>query len=127
MKRLAFPGYPDGVLFDRRFVAPAEFERLLGWKLRPEGLCRDDRCVPLPPGAFDGEGRLDIVAAAARVRRPVVADETRGLWCLGPEAEVPVLAAAKAPDLVLPDWKGQPFALRSLRGQKVLLVAWASW
>jgi hypothetical protein len=27
----------------------------------------------------------------------------------------------------LPDIDGQPFSLESLRGQKVLLVAWASW
>ena len=38
-----------------------------------------------------------------------------------------VLTSAEAPDLLLPDWKGVEFALRSLRGRKVLLVAWASW
>jgi hypothetical protein len=34
---------------------------------------------------------------------------------------------AEAPDLVLPDRDGNPFALSSLRGHKVALVAWASW
>jgi peroxiredoxin len=38
-----------------------------------------------------------------------------------------MLTTATAPDLVLPDADGNPFHLSSLRGQKVLLVAWASW
>ena len=42
------------------------------------------------------------------------------------------LVRAMEPDTVtlnavLPDVDGNPFALGSLRGQKVLLVAWASW
>jgi hypothetical protein len=32
-----------------------------------------------------------------------------------------------APALQLPDADGNPFDLASLHGQKVLLVAWASW
>jgi peroxiredoxin len=38
-----------------------------------------------------------------------------------------VLTTAVAPELELPDADGNPFRLSSLRGQKVLLVAWASW
>jgi peroxiredoxin len=49
------------------------------------------------------------------------------VWCLGPEAGGRVLSSAVLPDIVLPDLEGKPFALRELRGQKVLLVAWASW
>ena len=37
------------------------------------------------------------------------------------------LATAEAPELELPDVDGTTFALSSLRGQKVLLAAWASW
>lgn len=120
--------YAAAVLFRSRCVAPDEFERTTGWALRPEGLChgQSDRCVPLPAGTVR-DGRVDVVAAAARLRMPVVADEARGLWSLGPEADGPLLSSVEAPDLVLPDLEGRPFALRSLRGQKVLLVAWASW
>jgi peroxiredoxin len=32
-----------------------------------------------------------------------------------------------APELELPDLSGRSFALSSLRGQKVVLIAWASW
>ena len=34
---------------------------------------------------------------------------------------------ALAPELTLPDLDGRPFELSSLRGQKVVLAAWASW
>ena len=35
--------------------------------------------------------------------------------------------SAEAPDFTLPDLDGRPFRLSVLRGQKVVLVAWASW
>ena len=38
------------------------------------------------------------------------------------------LASAEAPELELPDLRtGELFRLSSLRGQKVMLLAWASW
>ncbi len=113
-------------------VDPVEFERHTGWAIRPEGLCKDDRCVPVPgaastatPGA---EGtRLDVTLIAGRLGMPLIRDEVSGLWCLGPEAGGRALAGAHAPDLILPDAGGGEFHLSSLRGLKVLLVAWASW
>jgi hypothetical protein len=38
-----------------------------------------------------------------------------------------VLATAEAPELVLPDLDGTPLHLRSLLGQKVVLVAWSPY
>lgn len=37
------------------------------------------------------------------------------------------LTTAQAPDITLPDYKGNPFKLSSLSGQKVLIVTWSSW
>jgi peroxiredoxin len=37
------------------------------------------------------------------------------------------LATAEAPELTLPDLDGNEFKLSSLRGQKVLLFAWAPY
>jgi hypothetical protein len=37
------------------------------------------------------------------------------------------LATAQAPELTLPDLDGNVFSLSSLRGQKVIVVSWASW
>lgn len=105
-------------------VDPVELERRTGWAIKPEGACKDERCVLLPPGR---EERTDARVLAEKLGMPIVQDETTGLLCLGPEAGGRALASAIAPDLVLPDLEGRPFDLKSLRGRKVLLYAWASW
>jgi hypothetical protein len=101
-----------------------EFTRRTGWRFEPEGACRGDLCVPLPEPPGDV---IDAHVLADRLGMPLVEDRGAGLWCLGPESHGRVLQTAEAPDLRLPDWRGQPFALSSLRGRKVLLLAWASW
>jgi hypothetical protein len=93
-----------------------------GWELKPEGLCRDDRCVPLGDAAPD-----DASSVAARLGMPLVHDEANGLWAVGPESGGRMLASTRLPEITLPDLDGNPFSLSSLLGQKVLLVAWASW
>ena len=105
-------------------VDPGELEQRTGWEIKPEGACKDDRCVPLPP--MTGT-QVDVRVLAERLGMPLLHDEKYDLWCLGPESGGHVLNSAVAPDIVLPDLDGNPFALRSLRGQKVIVVAWASW
>ena len=105
-------------------ISAAELERVTGWHLRPEGLCRDDRCVPFVAPDHDA---IDIVAAARALGRPVVHDEKHGLFALGAESGGHALASASAPELTLPDIDGRVRTLSSLRGRKVLLIAWASW
>ena len=101
-----------------------EFERRTGWSIKPEGACKGDVCVPMPVGE---NRRLDVLTVAERLHMPLIHDEESGKWCLGPEALGRALTTAEAPELALPDWHGEEFRLRSLRGMKVLLVAWASW
>ena len=105
-------------------VGTDEFERQTGWAIKPEGACKDDRCVPLPSPMADG---VDLQAIAGQLHMPLIHDEDAGLWCLGPEAGGKALTSSQAPDLELPDWRGNTFKLASLRGTKVLLVAWATW
>ena len=107
-------------------VDPIELERRTGWSIKPQGACKEDRCVPLPSeGATDGG--IDARVLAERLGMPLVHDEASGLWCLGPEAGGRALTSARAPELVLPNTDGTAFSLASLRGTNVLLVAWASW
>ena len=73
-----------------------------------------------------GDG-LDVSVLSEALSMPLVSDQAHGLWCLGPPATGRALDTAAAPDLVLPDVDGKAFSLASLRGQKVLLIAWASW
>lgn len=109
-------------------VAPADLERRTGWQIKPEGACLGDICVPLPEGVRREDDTLDAPALAARLGAPLLHDDTVGLWSLGPATvSGRSLATAQAPDLELPDVDGNPFSLASLRGRKVLLVAWASW
>lgn len=115
------------MLLDALSVDSADFAARTGWVMRPEGACKGDRCVPLPPSATTDGGRLDVTVLAERLGMPLVEDAEHGLWALGPESGGRALPTAVAPELTLPDIDGNPFSLSSLHGQKVLLVAWASW
>ncbi len=112
------------MLLESLDVSADELAGRTGWELKPEGMCKGDRCVPLPPGVRDP---IDLRLLAERLGMPLVHDERHGVWALGPEAGGRALTTAEAPELTLPDFDGNPFSLSSLRGQKVLLVAWASW
>jgi hypothetical protein len=105
---------------------PAEFAARTGWVAKPQGLCQGEVCVPAP-GAIGDDGRLDVTVIAERLRMPLVHDEEHGVWALGPPSGGRVLSTAAAADPVLIDRDGNPFQVSSLRGRKVLLVAWASW
>jgi hypothetical protein len=116
------------LLHDGR-VDPDDFTARTGWAIKPEGACKGEVCVPLPADARAADGTLDARAIAQRLGMPLVKDAERGVRALGPETAITgrVLTTAEAPDLQLPDVDGNPFSLSSLLGQKVLLVAWASW
>lgn len=115
------------MITSERVVDAAEFERGTGWALKPEGACRGEVCVPLPADAVTG-GRVDVDAVAERLGMPVVRDEARGLTAVGPAVlGGRVLDTAVAPELTLPTIDGDAFTLSSLRGQKVVLVAWAPY
>ena len=115
-------------------VVPLDLlERTHGWHARPEGLCKGDRCVPIPPAALhhDDAGSVsgvDAAVLASRLGMSLIVDEKRSLWALGPEHGGHVLTSAEAPDLTLPDMRtGTDFRLSGLRGKKVVLLAWSSW
>ncbi len=107
-------------------VESAELEQRTGWSLKPEGACKEDRCVLLPADG-GGDGAIDARVLAERLGMPLVHDAANGLWCLGPESGGRALTSARAPELTLPALDGTPFGLSSLRGTKVLLLAWSSW
>ena len=109
------------MILDSPRLAPAELAARTGWEIRPEGGCKADRCVPLPDGPLDAE------TLAQRLGMALVADQEHGLWALGPESGGRALLSARMPDLELPDRNGRPFSLRSLRGTRIVMVAWASW
>jgi hypothetical protein len=120
--------YRSLVILDQLETDASEFARQTGWTLKPEGACRGDVCVPLPDDARTSDGRVAIPAVAERLRMPLLHDESHGVWSLGPASVTGrALATAEAAELSLPDLNGDLVSLESLRGQKVILVAWASW
>ncbi len=100
-----------------------------GWAVEPQGACRGDLCVPLPDDVRTGDDRIDVRRFAECLGMPLAHDARAGVWALGPATAVTgrALSTAVAPELELPDLDGRAFRLSSLRGQKVLLVSWASW
>jgi hypothetical protein len=104
-----------------------ELERRTGWKLEPQGACKGDVCVPLPGRLLEGD-TVDLETLAPLMGMPLLHDEEHDVWVLGPESGGRALATAELPDLVFPDVRtGEPLALRSLRGRRFVLAAWASW
>jgi len=106
-------------------IPKSEFEAGTGWHLKPEGACQGEVCIPLSKPAGDP---IDVTRVAKDIGMPLVAAPEHGLWALGPATiGSRALATAQAPDLRLPDLEGREFRLSSLRGQKVLLYAWAPY
>jgi len=103
------------------------FAEATGWVPKPEGLCRGEICVPAP-GSLAADGTVDVAIAAQRLGMPVVHDEQHGLYSIGAATlSGQTLASAEAADPELIDRQGRPFRLSSLRGRKVVLVAWSSY
>lgn len=117
---------------ERLWLDRAALEAATGWAMKPQGLCRDELCVPLPPGEhgdFVQGGRIDAAAVWRHLDNPIAHDDARGVWVLGEGADerAAALASLIAPDFTLPDVNGRPHSLSDYRGKKVFLVSWASW
>ncbi len=121
----------DAAVADGRVLLDAEqLSGTLGWTLKPEGLCRDDVCVPVRDrAALFHDGRLDLTAVADALGRPVVVDAEAGIAAiaLGSERRRDALQMLVAPDFELADLDGTPHRLSEWRGRKRLLHAFSSW
>ena len=106
-------------------TSKSAFEAGTGWTLKPEGACQGSVCIPLSRPTGD---TIDVAEVAREMGMPLVAAEEHKLWALGPAViGSRALATADAPDISLPDLDGKVINLASLRGQKVLLYAWAPY
>jgi hypothetical protein len=114
------------------WLSAEDLERASGWAPKPEGLCKGEVCVPIPPARaveFAAGGHYNLAALAATLGQPVVHDDEHAVWCFGEAAETRArtLRSLRAPDFTLPDLEGRMHSLGAHRGKKVLLVSWASW
>jgi hypothetical protein len=108
-------------------VPVSEFSDVTGWDAKPQGMCRGEVCVPAP-GALDSS-TVDVVTAAERLGMPIVHDEANGVWALGAATATGralSTAVARFPSSLI-DAMGNAFDFASLRGRRIIMVAWASW
>ncbi len=114
------------MIVDRLDIDAVAFELATGWKIKPEGACKGDVCVPLDRSSGAG---FDLVATAERLGMAIVADVDAGMWSIGPASlGGRSLTTAEAPELCLPDvLTGEDVNLSSFRGTKVVLASWAPY
>ncbi len=118
------------------WVSPEELPRINGFEVKADGAVLGSLRVAVEPQG-DGdllmtrEGRrwFNVTGLAQRLNQKFVHQADPAVWSFGP---IPALRDAgrdplEAPDFELPDRQGRPVRLSSFRGQKVLLVTWASW
>lgn len=114
------------------WLDPASAERVTGWALKPEGLCREAMCVPVPASGSERYVRDDKVNIAAFWRlldSPVLHDNAGRTWMLGAGSgtRAAALHTLDAPDFALPDLGGKLHRLSDFRGKRVFLTTWSSW
>ncbi len=102
-----------------------------GWELKPEGVCRGDVCVPIPPARapeFIHDARFNLRAFADHLSQPVVHESEAAAWVIGEAAtDRASRLQGPAPDFELPDISGAMHRLSDHRGKKALVVTWGSW
>ena len=121
---------------DELWLQPADLAAATGWEIKPEGVCRDDACLPLTGGLTGqvwrddgGERWFNLTAFARHAGQPVAAERTERVWSLGAPAYERQRRATSdvAPAFTLPDFEGKPHSLADYAGKKVFLLTWASW
>jgi AhpC/TSA family len=117
---------------DGLWIPLSELKAVSGWELKPEGVCKDEVCVPVPDArrqALIRDEQLNLTEFARLIEQPVAHDEKNAVWYFGPPAWEwkSRLTSRVAPDFELPDLTGGLHALSELQGKKVFLLFWASW
>ena len=117
------------------WITLPDLKRATGFELKPQGVCRDELCFPVPKARqkefvseSKGNKSFNLTAFAQLVHQLVAHDETAGAWYFGLRADQRQgLTQLRAPDFTLPDMQGKMHSLSDFRGKKVFLVTWASW
>jgi len=121
------------------WISMADLTRATHFELKPQGVCRDELCFPLPKerrGDFvrdeHGTRQFHLTEFARLVGQPFATNALeqteKKVWYFGLRADQrQALASLTAPNFTLPDMSGKMHSLADFRGKKVLLVTWASW
>ena len=118
------------------WITLADLKRATRFENKPQGVCRDELCFPLPKKrraeflAKEGATTwFNLTEFARLVKQPLSRDVELSTWYFGPRSEVQNSYAQnfQAPNFTLPDKDGKLHSLADFRGKKVLIVTWASW
>jgi hypothetical protein len=118
------------------WITLADLRRSTGFVVKPQGVCRDELCFPIPKSRkqqfIERRGRttwFNLSEFARLVRQPAARNRKNAVWYFGLRSDVQneFLRMLEAPDFTLPDLEGRMHSLSDFRGKKVLLVTWASW
>jgi len=117
------------------WITTNDLTRATGFELKPQGVCRNELCFPVPKGRETefvrksaGKTWFNLVAFAELVHQPIAHDEALSTWYFGLRSDQRQgLSSLEAPDFSLPDMNRKTHALSDFRGKKVLLLTWASW
>lgn len=118
------------------WVTLPDLTRATGFELKPQGVCRNELCFPLPQSREKDFLRrresatwFNLSAFARLLHQPVARDRKFGIWDFGapPALHNNYLSTLQAPGFTLPDANGKLHSLSEFRGKKVLLMTWASW
>ena len=117
------------------WIDSGDLSRATRFELKPQGVCRDELCYPLPqsgPSEFlrdeSGKSWFNLTAFASLMNQPVAHDAAHSAWYFGVRSDQrQQLASLAAPDFTLPDIDGKLHSLSDFQGKKVFLVTWASW
>jgi len=117
------------------WISTGDLTRATRFELKPQGVCRDQLCFPVPKARASEFVRKDsgttffnLLAFAQLVNQPVAHHEALSTWYFGLRSDQREgLASLQAPGFTLPDMAGKMHSLHDFRGKKILLVTWASW
>ena len=117
---------------DELWIPLSALKNVSGWELKPEGVCKDEVCVPVPDArrqALIRDDQFNLTEFARLIEQPVAHDENNAVWYFGPASWEwkSRLTSRLSPEFALPDLSGRVHALSELRGKKVFLLFWASW
>jgi hypothetical protein len=118
------------------WVSKADLARATRFVVKPQGICRDELCFPIPKSRkaqfINKQGKVEwfnLSEFARLIKQPVAIDDKHNVYYFGPrqDAQNAHLKSLEAPNFTLPDINGKLHSLKEYRGKKVLLITWASW
>jgi hypothetical protein len=117
------------------WITTADLKLATRFELKPQGVCRDELCFPLPKSRQEefarnstGKAWFNLMAFAQLVHQPVAHDEALSTWYFGLRSDQrQSLSSLEAPNFTLADMEGKTHSLTDFRGKKILLITWASW